>query len=65
MEALLRLFIAAPVLPLSQKLYTYMPTDTRSMLRIVRTAAGGCGRLPGLPLLLRLRLHVLKAGRAS
>lgn len=42
-EALLRLFIAAPPLPLSQKIFNYMPTDTRSVLRIVRTAAGKRG----------------------
>jgi hypothetical protein len=41
LEALLRLFIVAPPVPLSLKIFTYMPTDTRSMLKIVRTAAGG------------------------
>ncbi|KAL4432564.1 hypothetical protein ABPG77_000501 [Micractinium sp. CCAP 211/92] len=45
-EALLRLFITAPPLPLSQKIFNYMPTDTRSMLRIVRTAAASVLWLP-------------------
>ena len=45
MESLLRYFISAPPVPLSQKIYRYMPTDTRSVLKIVRTAAGG----PALP----------------
>lgn len=39
-EALLRYFIAAPAVPLSEKIVRYMPTDTRSVLKIVRTAAG-------------------------
>lgn len=56
-EALLHLFITAPPLPLSLKLFNYMPTDTRSVLRIVRTAAGathkrgGCTSAAGLPAL--------------
>lgn len=45
-EALLRLFITAPPLPLSQKIFNYMPTDTRSVLRIVRTAAASVLWLP-------------------
>jgi hypothetical protein len=53
-ESLLRYFIAAPPVPLSQKIYRYMPTDTRSVLKIVRTAAGELAlpcparRLPGV-----------------
>ncbi|PSC74556.1 dymeclin-like isoform X1 [Micractinium conductrix] len=65
-EALLRLFIAAPVLPLSQKLYTYMPTDTRSMLRIVRTAAASVLWLPYQAYTLLLRPSRLSdSGEAS
>jgi hypothetical protein len=45
-EALLRLFIAAPPVPLSLKIFTYMPTDPRSVLRIVRSAAVSMLRLP-------------------
>ena len=37
-EALLGLYIRAPPVPLSLKVY--MPTDTRTVLRIVRNAAG-------------------------
>ena len=54
MESLLRYIIAAPPVPLSQKIYRYMPTDTRSVLKIVRTAAGELAlpcparRLPGV-----------------
>jgi hypothetical protein len=53
-ESLLRYFITAPPVPLSQKIYRYMPTDTRSVLKIVRTAAGELAlpcparRLPGV-----------------
>lgn len=43
MQALLRFFIAAPAVPLSEKIVRYMPTDTRSVLKIVRTAAGETG----------------------
>lgn len=39
-EALLRYFITAPPVPLRTKVYHYIPYDTRSALRIVRTAAG-------------------------
>lgn len=45
-ETLLQLFITAPALPLSQKIFTYIPTDTRSVLRIVRTAAASVFWLP-------------------
>jgi hypothetical protein len=45
-EALLRLFIAAPPVPLSLKIFHYMPTDTRSVLKIVRTAAASVLWLP-------------------
>ncbi|KAL4436850.1 hypothetical protein ABPG75_003989 [Micractinium tetrahymenae] len=45
-EALLRLFITAPPLPLSHKIFNYMPTDTRSVLRVVRTAAASVLWLP-------------------
>jgi hypothetical protein len=45
-EALLRYFIAAPAVPLSEKIVRYMPTDTRSVLKIVRTAAASMLWLP-------------------
>lgn len=55
MEALLRYFIAAPAVPLSQRIVRYVPTDTRSVLKIVRTAAGARELVAGEAALVRGR----------
>eukprot|EP00887_Chlorella_sp_A99_P007913 scaffold12.g7913.t1 len=43
-EALLQLFVAGPAVPLSLKIY--VPTDTRAVLRVVRSAAASVLWLP-------------------